>query len=395
MSLPKLAPRTSQLGTIVLLFVLSATAGALAGATAAYVVTPTLIPTGPLVVSTSTTPIVPTSTASVEPSLVPVDSRLAVPLLPSNFLTRRSSPVASLYRKPRGTTTEDRTLSDDRLLGQAVALTSDGWFVTTAAVLGALPLADLTLWQGNTPHVVTLGYIDHVNGTVYLKIDARDLTTPAFGDVERLELGTEAWTERRPGSFAPNLITSLTEGLGAEIISSELTTRRITLSGNTQTGDIGSPVWDARGSLLGLVESGAGKPVSVIPASSISASFASLLSNGSIAHAILGVRATDLTTWKFDGDRGALPMHGVLLRDDRKTGKLAVVKDSAAAKAGLHAGDVILGIERDMLDGTRDLGEIVADYRPGASVTLHVLRGTSELSLPLIFGSLVTSEPLK
>lgn len=385
----------ATLGTIVLLFVLSATAGALAGATAAYVVTPTLIPDVPIVASTSTTPVTPTSTSPTEPSLVQVESRLAEPLLPPNFLTRRSSPVVALYRKPHGTTLEERTLSDDRLLGQAVALTSDGWFVTTMAAIGTIPLAELTLWQDGAGHTVTKGFVDHLNGTAYLKIDARDLNAPAFGDIERLDLGSEAWTERRAGSFAPNLVTSLSEGLGSEIISSELTTRRITLSGMSQAGDLGSPVWDGRGSLLGLVDTAAGKPVSIIPASSISASFASLLSGGAVSHAVLGVRATDLSAWHFDGDRGALPTHGVLLRDDRKTGKLAVTKDSAAAKAGLHAGDVIIGIERDMLDGTRDLGEVLADYRPGASVTLRVMRGTSELSLPLTFGTSVTSEALK
>lgn len=395
MALTKSSTPHVALGTVVLLFVLAATAGAIGGASAAYVITPTLIPTSITVVTSSTTPLVPTSTTPFEPSLVPVESRLALPLLPPNFLTRRSSPVAALYRKPRGTTLEERTLSEDKMLGQAVALTSDGWFVTTAGVVNNIALSELTLWQGNAPHVVKQGVIDHLNGTVYLKIEARDLTTPAFGDIERLELGTEAWTERRSDSFAPTLVTSLTEGVGAEIISSELTMRRMTLSGMSQSGDLGSPVWDARGSLLGLIESGVGKPLSVIPASSISASFATLLSTGSIRHAVLGVRATDLAAWRFEGDRGALPTHGALLRDDRKTGKLAVTKDSAAATAGLHAGDVILGIERDMLDGTRDLGEVVAEYRPGASVTMHVLRGTSELSLPLVLGSAVTGEVLK
>lgn len=395
MALTKSGTRTAALGTTVLLFVLSATAGALGGATAAYIVTPTLIPAFPNVSTTSTVPTVPTSTTPVGPSLVAVEPRLSIPLLPPNFLTRRASPVAALYRKPRGTTLEERTLTDDRLLGQAVALTSDGWFVTTASAVGSLTIAELTLWQGAASYPVTQGVIDRLNGTAYLKIDARDLTSPAFGDVERLELGSEAWTERRTGSFAPTLITSLTEGLGAEIISSELTTRRMAIPGLSQAGDLGSPVWDTRGSLLGIVESAAGKSVSVIPASGISASFASLLATGSIRHATLGVRTTDLAAWRLEGDRGALPTKGALLRDDRKTGKLAVTKDSAAAKAGLHAGDVILGIERDMLDGTRDLGEIVAEYRPDANVTIRVLRGTSQLSLPVTFGNVVTSEALK
>jgi serine protease Do len=383
-----------SLGTILLLLVLSTTAGALAGATAAFFVTPLVaVPSAPTS-STSTLPVVPTSTAS-EPSLIPVGPRLAEPLLPSAFLTRRSSPVAALYRRAKGITLEERTLTDDRLLGQAVALTTDGWFVTAASALGALSVQDLTVWHNGAAYPVMRGYVDRINGTAYLKIDGRDLSVPAFGDVDRLVLGSETWTERRTGSFAPSLVLSLTEGMGSDIVSSDIAARRLGLSGTSQAGDLGSPLWDPRGSLLGIVESTPGKPLTIIPATSISASFSSLLLTGAIRHATLGVRGTDLSAWKIDGDRGALPLRGVLLRDDRKTGRAAIVAASAGAKAGLKAGDVILGIERDMLDGSRDLGELIAEYRPGARVSLRILRDASELTVPLTFGSATTSDALK
>ncbi|MFA5935412.1 MAG: S1C family serine protease [Patescibacteria group bacterium] len=383
-----------SLGTIILLFVLSATAGALAGAAAAFVVTPQLLVQTIPAASTSTLPIVPTSTTS-EPSLISVEPRLAEPLFPSNFLTRRSSPVSAVYRKAKGVTNEERTLTDDRLLGQAVALTSDGWFVTTIGVVGTLTRQDLTIWHDGTSYSVTRGLIDRINGTVYLKIEASELSAPAFGDVDRLVLGSAVWTERLPGSFAPGIIASLTEGMGADPVSSETTVRRLSLVGNSGVGEAGSPVWDERGSLLGLIESISGKPRVAIPASSIAASFSSFLSNGSIRHASFGVRGTDLSVWRIDGDRGALPLRGIMLRDDRKTGKPAIVKDSAAAKAGFRSGDVILSVERDMLDGRRDLGEVIAEYRPETNVTFRVLRAGDEIQVPVHFGSVDTGEVLK
>jgi S1-C subfamily serine protease len=56
---------------------------------------------------------------------------------------------------------------------------------------------------------------------------------------------------------------------------------------------------------------------------------------------------------------------------------------------------VILRVERDILDGTLDLGEILADYRPGATVTLRVWRDGTDFDLPVTLGSVTTSEPLK
>lgn len=386
-----------SLGTILLLFTLSATAGALAGAVTSVIVTPRVAAPVVRTAPTSTLPIVPTSTSvtPTEPSLVSVSPRLAESLVPSTFLTRRASPVGALYRRTKGVTLEERTLTDERMLGHAVALTSDGWFVTVASALGSLSMQEVVIWHDGASHPVVRGFIDRINGTVYLKIDDRDLSTPAFGDVDRLVVGSETWTERRTGSFAPTLITSLTEGMGSEILSSDISARRLGLSGVTQAGDIGSPIWDTRGSLLGIIESTPGKPLVAIPAASISASFSSLLLQGVVRHAAFGVRGTDLTTWKIDGDRGALPKRGVLLRDDRKTGKLAVSAGSSAAKAGLKSGDVILAVEHDMLDGSRDLGELISEYRPGTQVTLRVLRDASEVLIPVAFGSATTSEALK
>ncbi|MCI0479867.1 PDZ domain-containing protein, partial [Candidatus Uhrbacteria bacterium] len=229
-----------------------------------------------------------------------------------------------------------------------------------------------------------------------LRIEAIDLTTPAFGHVSDLIVGSELWIEPRAASFVPSLVTVRSDRLpSAEPVSSETSARRVLAHGTTRAGDGGAPVWDARGALLGIVESEPGEPLRFVPATSISSSFSSLLSQDAIRHASLGVRAVDLSTYRIDGDRGALPKNGALLKDDRKTGKPAVAKDSPASKAGLRAGDVILGVERDMIDGTADLGEILSEYLPGTRATLRVLRDGTELDVPVDFGMTVTSDPLK
>lgn len=375
---------------LIFLLVLAATAGALAGTWAAFTVTP--ITYSDSSANIQPLPTVPTSTVN-GPSLVRLEPRLAAPLLPSNFLTRRASPVAGVYRKAKGVTLEERSLTDERLLGQAIALTSDGWFLTSMTVLGSYNISDLSLWHNGKAYAVTQAMSDKINGTVFLKIQAREITAPAFGDVRDLVIGSELWTERRARSFAPTLVTSLIVRLGTDL-SSEISGRRIELYGTADKGDIGSPVWDPRGSFMGIIESGAGETLRIIPATSISASLSTLLAEDAIVHALLGVRSIDLAAWRIDGERGELPERGALLRDDRKTGKSAVSKDSPAAKAGLKVGDVILSVDRDILDGSRDLGEVLSEYRANSTVSLRINRDGQESDVVVTLGKIVTGEQL-
>lgn len=376
--------------------VVASVCGALAGAAAGFT-TSSYFPDSLMtfqrsnVSSTAELPRVATSTFA----LVPLERRPVEPLLPPAFAKRRVSAVASLYRKPKGVSLEERLLATDRLLGQAVALTSDGWFVTSAAAIEGMRLADVTVWHNGKSYAIARGVIDRLNATAFLKTSASDLSTSAFAHVQDLQSGAELWSETRSGELTPAIVLSTTARTGTEPVSSEIATRRIIANGLSIAGDRGGAVWDPNGSLVGLIDSAAGERVRLIPASSVASSFASLLTHGEIRHAQLGVRALDLADVRLDGPRDGLPDSGALIRDEKKTGKLGVTRDLAAFKAGLKVGDVILRVDRDILDGSADLGEVLADYQPGTAVTLRVLRGAVDSDVQVVLGQVVTSEPLK
>jgi len=389
-------PTSSPLIRSVFTLTAASICGALAGASAGFL-TSTYFPQSVLTVSrftaTSTSDLttMPTSTLS----LVPLERRPVEPLLPPAFAKRRVSAVASLYRKPKGVALEERLLTDDRLLGQAVALTSDGWFVTTAAAIEGLRLADLTVWHNGKTYPVQRGVIDHLNTTAFLKTSASDLPASAFAHLQDLQSGAVLWTETRSGELSPSIVLSTNARTGTDAVSSETASRRIIASGQTAAGDRGSAVWDPNGSLVGLIDSTVGERVRVIPASGIASSFSSLLNQGEIRHAQLGVRALDLADVRFDGTRDGLPSSGALIRDEKKTGKPGVIRDLAAYSAKLKSGDVILRVDRDILDGSADLGEVLAEYQPGTAVTLRILRDTVDSDVRVMLGQVVTSEPLK
>ena len=90
----------------------------------------------------------------------------------------------------------------------------------------------------------------------------------------------------------------------------------------------------------------------------------------------------------------ALPIRGALLVAGAAgaTREPAVTPRSPAAQGGLQAGDVIERVDRDILDGSADLAEILAGYRPDSRVTLVVRRGAQTIDVPVTLGDVVTSE---
>jgi S1-C subfamily serine protease len=378
---------TTPVNRVLETILLAIVAGGASGTIAAFVVTPTRTVVRDISQSTSTAA-TSTSTEVVEPPLVRLEPEIPKPQIPPTFVSRRASPVFSLYRKPRGTAPEERTLSEERELGQAVALTSDGWLVTTASVISSLRLGDIVVWVDGKSVPIERAVSDTINGTAYLKIQANDLTSPAFGQVSDLFVGSETWIERRAFALEPGLIISLRDNLpSVNSVSSEVAARRIRVSGLTRDKDRGAPVWNAKGALIGIVESATGEPLTIIPVSTISDSFTPLLQQGTITHALLGVTSIDLSSWKIDGDRGTLPSRGAMIKE--------VVKKSLAAAAGLKIGDVILRVDRDIIDGSVDLGELLSEYRPQNAVNFRVLRNGVEVDVSVTLGSHVTGVPLK
>jgi S1-C subfamily serine protease len=362
--------------------------GGVAGGLTAQQMTP--ITVTPIPTTTSTIPVTPIVTSTVPViSLVPVERRAANPLLPPAFTKRRSAGVGVLYRKPKGTALTDRLLGSDRFLANAVSLTSDGWFVTPATTFDGIHLADVVLWHDGATFAADRGVLDRLSNLAFFHVAATSLPAPAFTQSRDVSVGAEVWSEPQPNGFSPGVVLDIGGRTAPnDAASSEVVTRRIVLDALATSSDRGGAVWDPNGSLVGIVENQkAGDRIHVIPASEIATALSSILSNGEIRRAQLGVSALDLGVARFDGAREALPMQGALVQD--------VKKDSPALKAKIKVGDVIVQVERDILDGTVDLGEVLTDYHMNTGVTFVVHRGTADVSVPVTLGSMVTSEIIK
>lgn len=326
-----------------------------------------------------------------EVEIIPLESRPLSSSLPAIFTERQSAAFPLVRRSSR---TSDQPVTDDRLLGSAVAITSDGWLVTSDSAVGSLRLADLSVAIDGIARPVERAVRDRSTDLVYLKVSAFGLTVPGFVRALDVTSGSAVWVEAERRAFRPEAILSV-RAHERDAVSSERAGRRYMVSGEASTHAAGAPVWDGGGRLIALLdgfdeEAGAWR---ALPAGNAGRDLASLLSNGEIRRASLGVRALEIDGLLFDAAR-AFPKSGAWLRAERRTGLPAIVPAGPAAGI-LRDGDVIERIERDILDGTADLGERLLEYRPGAEVTLIGRRGNDALSAQVTLGSTVASEEIK
>ena len=74
-------------------------------------------------------------------------------------------------------------------------------------------------------------------------------------------------------------------------------------------------------------------------------------------------------------------MKGARITGSRAYGLPAVRSASAAAKAGLQEGDILLRVDGVDLSSGRDLGELIAELEPGAKIQLTVLKDGAEQAI--------------
>ncbi|MDO8584408.1 MAG: S1C family serine protease [bacterium] len=339
----------------------------------------------------------PTSTAPVADDtaikVIPVvERRAATPFYPSAFTSRRASPVLSLVKKPVGKN-EEAFVGIQQTVSHAVTVTTDGWLVLPKTALGSARVSELMVVWNGALYPITSAVRDTAVDLVYLKINAKDLPVPAFVRATDVAAGLGVWVEASSQRLYPDVIAD-TRIRATETVSSEKATRHFLVTGAYAASAVGGAVWDQGGQLVGFLEAAeTGQGWTVLPAGFVPDVLPPLLSGGEIIHPVLGVRGLDLSTISLE-NRTTLPTQGIWLHNDkRSTGAVVIAKGPADGL--LKEGDVIEKIERDILDGSADLGERLLAYQPGATVTVYGKRKGASFSVQIKLGSQKTSERLK
>ncbi len=334
-----------------------------------------------------------TSTVSSPVEVIRVEREAAAPIIPAFFLQNRRPPVLSLVRKA-SQGGDVNLFTKDRILGEAVVLTVDGWLLTSASAIEGVRLMDFVVVSDGRTYPVKEALRDTATDLVYLKIVAQDLSVASFAQRDDAVVGLPVWVETVPGRLLPQVLLDVQGRRGEMPVQSERLSRRFLMNISLGALPKGAAVWNAVGQLMGVVETSDAAGAWVIPTVGATESLSSWLATREIRRPTLGIAGIDASFVLSEAVSSTRSVNGFMVRGDRAQGIVAIDAKGPAAKL-LKEGDVIERLDRDILDGVSDVGEYLAQYRPGTALTLSGKRAGKPLEVTVVLGSVVTSEPLK
>ncbi|HLD85884.1 MAG TPA: S1C family serine protease [Patescibacteria group bacterium] len=318
---------------------------------------------------------------------------MAQPELADDFVKQLAGSAATVFAarsvKANASLSEQSYLANEAL-GQALVLSSDGWLVTTQAVVAEASDDYVVVPADGRVYQVTAVALDPAAPLAYLKIANRNLTAIPFAAVNELTVNAPVVAiVGESQSTARSWYLRYLANMGARTplvgraelpVASESLPDRFLLDQALPAGSKGAPIVSLQGKVVGLAADYGGVVRGVVPLANLSPVMETLFAEQAARRPLIGltyVQSTWLLTPSSPGSAGA-----VLTSAARRA---AVVSNSPAAKAGLKEGDSIVAIDNEPLNYL-SLSFMLQRYRPGATVELTVERAGKEQKVKVTLG---------
>lgn len=285
-------------------------------------------------------------------------------------------------------TTEDGKV---RLGGGSGFLVDASGIILTNRHVVADPDAEYTaVLHNETSHPVRVVARDPIHDVAILKLEAGgpvipDLPVVSLADEKTLELGhTVIAIGNALGEFKNSVSTGVISGLSRLISAiTDMSGHQERLRGLIQTdaainpGNSGGPLIDLEGNVIGInvaIVFGAQNIGFAIPIKKAKRDLDDIMKHGRIRRPFLGVRYVLLN--KQIAERFGLPVqHGAFILKEAFPGDNAIVPGSAADKAGLREGDIILTCNKKRITDTETLEDMLENMNIGDEVRFGTLAG--------------------
>ncbi|MDR0491944.1 MAG: trypsin-like peptidase domain-containing protein, partial [Oscillospiraceae bacterium] len=267
--------------------------------------------------------------------------------------------------------------------GSGFIISEDGYIVTNNHVIEDANSISVLMYNGTKYTAVLVGR-DPASDLAVLKIDAKDLSYLTWGNSDALKVGEQVVAIGNPlGEFANSLTVGYISALDREINIDG--NPRIMLQTDTavNNGNSGGPLIDLKGRVIGIVSAkSSGMNVEglgfAIPSNGAKGIVDLLIKDGYIkGRAVMGVQV------------------GTTMDDNEKTSVYvdSVNSGSAAEKAGVEVGDIILSANGKEVSTVEGLKKIIGALSPGDKLSLKIRRGDEEKLLTVLLDEYKPADP--
>ncbi|MDA1188305.1 MAG: trypsin-like peptidase domain-containing protein [Chloroflexi bacterium] len=259
-----------------------------------------------------------------------------------------------------------------------IVWSADGIIVTSHHIVQHDEAIKIGLDGGETVSAELVGR-DPSTDLAVLRTDAKDLTVPSWAKTDGLSVGHIVLALGRPGKTV-----QATFGVVSALGDSWVTPSGGRLDRFLQTdvvmypGFSGGPLMDVSGSIAGLNTSGVLRGISMaVPHGTVKATVETLLKHGRVKRGYLGV-----------GTQPVRLAEALAKQAGQETGLMvvSVQPDSAAEKAGLLQGDVIIAIGGEKMRHVDDLLTYLSGAAVDQKVDAEIVRGGKLRKIAVIIG---------
>ena len=275
--------------------------------------------------------------------------------------------------------------------GSGIVLSEDGYILTNNHVISGADKITVYVMpeeEGGeeTTYEATLVSSSESNDIAILKIDAEGLNPATFGDSDNLEIGELAVAIGNPmGSVHGSVTAGIISATERELTIDGVTISAIQTDAAINPGNSGGALFDSYGNVIGIVYAKSSS-VSIegigyaIPVNDVKELIDQMINDPESVQAqtkgsqiMLGITIQDIT--EELSEQYSMPV-GVYIRE--------VSELSAAERAGLQKGDIIVEFAGEPVTCADDLNALKAEQTPGDTVEVKIDRNSKEMTLEIV-----------